>query len=493
MDRVLKARLGVARILLQQQSGQPGHKTVSAIQSKALSEAIRATELDAGGLSDVCEAVMQLPWHGQDLQGLLAELDKRVEAKRPPTRRSLQCYLAITSYADAGTMEVLNNPSPMSDDKLATILGLALALGLRCPTEPTLKLLCSWWLMTTADWDRATRQHKQVMLLHVKSTWDRLRKLCSAPAAWIDRLPASPAELLATYPAVYKGYYVHGSPQPLAPAFILRLREVDRSYTCRGTLRPEASSSPGGEPVSAMERMMCMLMDKVQPPKQPVITMCDSDIRSKHGPQSLLALMGCEVPGRHAQNVRRLPTTQLPETQEDSAEATPSPATRTSPGATSPVTLALTSGVDASSTALVESPTPDADLRRQAAAPPEYPGGVAGTVGAIVSMLESRRREKPATKAFKRPAAAGADAPIEDAPASPKLPAKTVQKKGPKAAAKAEEETNVACQPAREATAKADTAPEQAALLLGCAKCRGCWTGCTQCRNPNFGGKRFQR
>jgi hypothetical protein len=30
-------------------------------------------------------------------------------------------------------------------------------------------------------------------------------------------------------------------------------------------------------------------------------------------------------------------------------------------------------------------------------------------------------------------------------------------------------------------------------LLLGCAKCRGCHTGCVQCKNPDFKGKRYQR
>jgi len=42
-------------------------------------------------------------------------------------------------------------------------------------------------------------------------------------------------------------------------------------------------------------------------------------------------------------------------------------------------------------------------------------------------------------------------------------------------------------------TAKKKKAADGETLILGCSKCRGQHTGCIQCKNPAFCGKRFRR
>ena len=74
------------------------------------------------------------------------------------------------------------------------------------------------------------------------------------------------------------------------------------------------------------------------------------------------------------------------------------------------------------------------------------------------------------------------------AKAKPKAKAKAK----PKAKSKTEGKTAtpVKCK----SKAKAKAVPKAADLvMLGCPKCRGCHSGCVQCRNPGYKGKRYSR
>ena len=57
-----------------------------------------------------------------------------------------QNYTSIASYGTAEFWDIMASAGHR-EQKLNLIIQLCLALGLRCPAEPTLKYICSFWLV----------------------------------------------------------------------------------------------------------------------------------------------------------------------------------------------------------------------------------------------------------------------------------------------------------------------------------------------------------
>ncbi len=123
--------------------------------------------------------------------------------------------------------------------------------GLRCPSEPTTKLIASWWLLCSNS-DESLEQMdettKRMMMAHVKSTLDTRRRFSADPLEWLDSLPAAPLQMLQEYPDTFRvafGSSSQSSPIP-CPIDMIKLLSFDQSYGCRGGARhvPAAVAGP---------------------------------------------------------------------------------------------------------------------------------------------------------------------------------------------------------------------------------------------------------
>lgn len=163
MFRCVSARLGAARLVLHEHVGKPTHAGVSKLQLAAMAEVLSEGELSATERADLSNAALACEWHGQDAMAVLTAMVPP-ESQFVKRRRVQQSYENIVAY---GTCELwddlVSDVSPAF--KLQKILDLAFSLGLRCPTEPTIKLLTSWWVVsaeTEAGIRRMTQPQKHV-------------------------------------------------------------------------------------------------------------------------------------------------------------------------------------------------------------------------------------------------------------------------------------------------------------------------------------------
>jgi hypothetical protein len=114
--------------------------------------------------------------------------------------------------------------------------------GLRCPTEPTTKLITSWWLVCSnsdENLDRMEEMTKRLMLSHVKAALDTRRRCSADPPEWIEALPDAPLQLLQQYPATFAiafGSSAQAGPIP-SPMDLTKVLAFDQTYGCRGGAR----------------------------------------------------------------------------------------------------------------------------------------------------------------------------------------------------------------------------------------------------------------
>jgi hypothetical protein len=126
-----------------------------------------------------------------------------------------------------------------------------LVRGLRCPSEPSTKLLASWWLVCSnsdENLDQMDETTKRLMMSHVKSSWDSRRRFSVDPPEWLDTLPGAPLQLLQQYPDTFRvafGSSSEGGPIPY-PMDLTKLLAFDQTYGCRGGVRhvPAAVAGP---------------------------------------------------------------------------------------------------------------------------------------------------------------------------------------------------------------------------------------------------------
>jgi hypothetical protein len=248
--RALKARLGAARLVLEEYpKGSPSHKALSKAQSAALVEMLGAAVLTAVERADLANLVVAMSWcEPDDGNSVLAALTP-VTSMLPPgkRRRTQQDFLAFCNFGTEELWSQLLGGAPASA-KLGIALQWAIGLGLRCPTEHTMKWLCSVWLavsQTEAELVVMEPVQKKHMFHHTKSVFDSLRKHAADPPVWIDKLPHNPVEFLRDFPDIFRLLYGGGAPVPVQADLLRKVTAFDMSYTCRGGARVVPSQLPG--------------------------------------------------------------------------------------------------------------------------------------------------------------------------------------------------------------------------------------------------------
>ncbi len=122
---------------------------MSELQANAIAAMVQDSSLNAQEMAAVSEAAAKLPWHSPaDLARIIGGMEP---AQVPKKRRVQQDFTSILSYFTEPQWSALLDPTNDADAKLSGILGHCVKLGLRNPTEPTAKLICSLWTVCSSD------------------------------------------------------------------------------------------------------------------------------------------------------------------------------------------------------------------------------------------------------------------------------------------------------------------------------------------------------
>jgi hypothetical protein len=535
--RALNARVGACRLLLDQhEQGSAIYTALSSLQSAAICEMIAVTVMTADIRSEVGSRVVQVKWGSpNDCTAILTALAAGNASLVPAgkRRRLQQDFCNIVHYGTAMLWEQMASEVP-SSSKLTLLLDLLISLGCRCPSEHSVKLLCSLWLMVSEPAEQLlqmTLDQKKVMLCHVKHTFEGVRKASVDPPQWITALPL-PLIFLRDYEGMYHAAFSGGQVPVQAKIDLKALTMLDLSYSCRGGARsvvpmmggmPSSSSSsssamglqvaPCDSPLERMANTFMSRMESMATSQQRMMElMLGGTARGigSSGPRSLLALENNDP----ASAVRRVPSFAFNPPQ----LALPDGA------AFENVVVAVAEASPATPLAqLTLQPAPMATV--PAAMTPPAQASAASHVDAMLDMLskreESRKNSKvEAKKNLKAEEAAApipsaiADAnakavaapPPAKANAQAKAKAMTAAKAKAMVDAKAKPKAGVKAPPppvlnaAAKAKAKASVnakavakkpPAKAAAVVLGCSKCRHRPGGCAQCRNPEFLGFRW--
>ena len=573
--RDVKARLGSARLVLAQRSVVgDARKAMSNLQAAAVVDLITRVKdaLSPVECSDLATFAADICWHTGDLDRVLRELCSVSAAQHQSKRRRCQQdFRSVLHYFSAESWAKLLGTTG-KEAKLTLILGVAASLGMRTPSEPTLKLMASLWMLVAETEESKSyldTPQKLTILQFAKAEFDRMRRVLPEPLIWYDVLP-QPLEFMSNHPEVFKGIFKGSLPVPPSSQLHEELLRMDMSYGCRGGGRRSLGQGvphvgdgrvlqQNTDPTAMMMQMMMQMMNNNsrrapagsitltgQPPRR-LHTVLMDESQSSAG-QFQLPMPLCDQrpgggsdsdgsPGQPPQQAILMPPSQVPGCKIVVVSD------RVQPGTTSTAELALQTafgvapGMPGRPSGFVEEAptgagsvedmldmlagkTEDAKARaaeRAAAAKKAKKENAAkekaATADNVASSPKSRgcaASGKPtkavakvkvaATKAVGKDKVATTARELAEQSEVPKAPAKKVP--APKTAAKAKAGAKAKVAVATAAVVGAGV-PGAAAveeitagddvLMLGCSKCRGALTGCSQCRSNSYAGRRFQR
>ncbi len=172
------------------------------------------------------------------------------------------------------------DPSTPADIKLTALLGHLVKLGMRCPTEPTVKWITSLWLVCSTDpveLGRLSVIDKAVKLKNVKMHFDSIRRRAADPPEWVGVLPSKPVEFLRDYQLLYKAAFP-GELSPAPPGVNVEIiAGLDMSYSCRGGMKTSqlslvstsaSSSGAGSSTATDVQNILMSFVKSMQANQQ---------------------------------------------------------------------------------------------------------------------------------------------------------------------------------------------------------------------------------
>jgi len=507
----------LGRLAFPGMKGTPKHNPASASQAAALVHMIGEAQLTPVQKCDLTTAVMELEWadteHMNNVVGAL-RIEPDQLAALAKRRRNQQDYTALMSYGTDAFWAEMTQPGVPPASKLHRLCTLALKLGMRCPTEPTIKWMTSVWLCSVHSRSELAGldvSAKMAFLKHVKSTWHGIAKRVGPPISYVDKLPLNPLPFVRDNPRMWAD--ACGAEIPAEPLLDNALvTAFDQSYGCRGSSRvvefqshrpqssPLAVANVGGIHMSpdrrssgGWERVAGQFISQMNAMASAQQRMLEMVLANQGGGGVDLRAL---TAGSASSGVNRRPTIALLPAPAAVEELPPCPAPAASAEAGSGLELAVPMpppplpppAFDSALEEMLDSlaarkkeKAEAAKAKAKVAAPPAPAADPAAeTAIALLSPTPAAgpAAGKPKSAAGKPKGAAGKAKAVEGKAVAGKPKAKAVAAK-PKAAA---------CKPKGAAKAEADAGEP---LILGCSKCRHSESGCAQCQNPAFKGNRW--
>jgi hypothetical protein len=271
MSRVLRARLvGAATLLKDTPSSTELALEMSKIQAAAVCEAV-SRECDimpAETKAEIAELIMLVPWCcAAHAKAALESLKSDITAK--PKRRENQQWEQIFDFLPSSTWALLLDPLVAAPSKLDVLLLHCIRLGARLPSEGSLKVWASIWMLLSSgsptEAFALAPSTKLAMYESVKATFRKMVRKAS-PIETSDfciALPM-PVHFAKMYPGLFQQVYSAEPPVPWAEACkVVDARlvlEFNSTYGCRGgTDNARKSAAPSsGRPSDPLELMGSM-------------------------------------------------------------------------------------------------------------------------------------------------------------------------------------------------------------------------------------------
>ena len=226
--------------MLEQHSGHTANK-LSELQAVAISQAIATagTSLSSDNKVELATLTATVQWStDRDRDIVLSSL----QPDAPPTKRGRcvqQDFKNIHNYLTQQQWAGMLDAEVPSDVKLTSLLSHAMHLGMRAPTEPSMKWIVS--IATVCSTDPVSLQRmdeftKAIKYKTAKQQVDGMRRKAVAPAEWVDVLPDQPVAFLRTNGVMFRAAF--GDLLPVSPCVSPDvIGGFDMTYGCRGGLK----------------------------------------------------------------------------------------------------------------------------------------------------------------------------------------------------------------------------------------------------------------
>ena len=243
--------------LLNSIRGRPAFGKVSKSEKNRLHAILlRAKGIASADLAKLAESVKAAKFSQVDEDALLdiiADLASSSSNGAPattlPTRTALQDWEALCNYLPASLWQKLG------EGNIEEVIDFLLSLGLRHPTEPTMKIVVLSILCASDGFEKAlgaSQESKLALTKTVRNIFKQRVKQTLAPAVWIPTLPKMPQELRAQHPTIFAAAYTGEEPAscPISAIQMEQLKTATRMRVARkgtaldlGSLQQQAPST----------------------------------------------------------------------------------------------------------------------------------------------------------------------------------------------------------------------------------------------------------
>mgnify|MGYP001498873034 CR=1 FL=1 len=240
MSREIRARIGAARLLLQSLDGD-NLLQASRTQRDALLETVQRNPLSPEEQASCSELAMSVHWHEIDRAAIAQAFIPASKAKRC----KMQNFETLHEYLTELEMSHLMSNAVSMTAKEDIILGRALTLGCRCPSEGSLKYFTSLILVVSESKEKLlvlSPQQKVDQKTHVKALFKQRMRGLDKPPVYLTELPVSPLQLRSDHPEFFEAVYKDDCKPSKCNIDLKQAHMVSNSFKCRGN--PSSASLP---------------------------------------------------------------------------------------------------------------------------------------------------------------------------------------------------------------------------------------------------------
>lgn len=258
----LEAHLLGTQKLLATLHGQPCLGTVAQGQCSTFISSLQGVSLAVEHASVLNELVVKTQWPSSLSSQILQAIAERTSTAPAlgSMRSKLQNFEHLFQYLTMEQWHCLSDRRVSHEGKLDLLVDLAIGLGLRCPTEPSVQLLATLHTMSCHGPEQIkflAFDEKLQALRSTKRVFKRKISGLPTPVNYIANLPSSTAAFKAEFPQVYACLYKTSEPvaSPIPESL---LRELQHSFPMRCTKKAALPAAQMGDVSGMMQQVLQM-------------------------------------------------------------------------------------------------------------------------------------------------------------------------------------------------------------------------------------------